>query len=136
MDLSLSSRVAGFGVPRGGGAAARAREFVRTTLVEWLFRGDHEAVVLLASELVANVLRHTASDPVLRLVCDARGVRVEAPDASPLLPRARESGPAGGWGLVVVDRLAARWGVDALPGGKVVWCEVDAEVGAEDDPAA
>ncbi|MDQ2583723.1 ATP-binding protein [Saccharothrix yanglingensis] len=136
VDLSLSARPAEFAVPRGPGAASGARDFVRGTLLRRGFRGDHEDVVLLASELVANVLRHTASEPVVRLVGDARSVRVEVFDASPLLPCTRVSGPSGGWGLVVVARLARRWGVDPRPDGKVVWFELDAEVGAEDDPAA
>jgi hypothetical protein len=30
----------------------------------------------------------------------------------------------GGWGLHIVDRLAASWGLETDDEGKTVWCEV------------
>lgn len=42
-------------------------------------------------------------------------------------PRARPKGDSsGGWGLVLVDRIAERWGVCPAPAGTCVWFEVAA----------
>jgi hypothetical protein len=49
-------------------------------------------------------------------------------DGSPVQPRVHAFAPtsATGRGLLLLDRLAKRWGVEADPvtGGKVVWFEV------------
>jgi anti-sigma regulatory factor (Ser/Thr protein kinase) len=85
---------------------------------------------LLVSELVTNSIRHGAIDaeqPV-RLTVRVAGdrVRVEVEDGGagfvppPEGPRPREE---SGWGLVLVDALAERWGVDR-DGATRVWFEV------------
>ncbi len=126
VDVSLSNPVAEFSAPAGRGAAALAREFVRRTLAEWKYRGNHEDAVLVVSELVTNTLRHTSGTPLLRLVGAARGLRIEVADDSTALPRLRPAGASGGWGVHLVQRLAVRWGAEPRPGGKVVWCEMPA----------
>jgi anti-sigma regulatory factor (Ser/Thr protein kinase) len=82
---------------------------------------------LLVSEMVSNSVRHaggTVSVDV-RLWLGRRSIRLEVEDRGPgfRLPRAapRES---GGWGLVIVDRLARRWGVRSGP-KTTVWLELD-----------
>lgn len=126
VDVSLSTSVAEFSAPAGRGAAALTRDFVRRTLVDWGYRGNHDDVVLVVSELVTNALRHAAGTPLLRLVGAGPGLRIEVADASPALPRSRPAGTSGGWGLTLVQRLTARWGADPRPDGKVVWCEMAA----------
>jgi anti-sigma regulatory factor (Ser/Thr protein kinase) len=88
-------------------------------------------VVLLISELVTNSVRHAgldASQPLqLSVQTDDELVRVAVRDPGPgFSPPPAPSDPAhvGGWGLVLVDQLAERWGVDHDGEGTVVWCEL------------
>lgn len=88
-------------------------------------------VVLVISELVTNSVRHAglnASEPVqLSVRVDGDTVRVAVRDPGPgFKPPAAPSDPAhvGGWGLVLVDQLAEKWGVDHDGAANVVWCEL------------
>jgi anti-sigma regulatory factor (Ser/Thr protein kinase) len=119
-------------LPEDYGSPALAREFTQQALHRWQYRGRHDDVILIVSELVANALVHGHGAPVLRLCAtpspdgqQAAGIRVEVSDDSPVLPAVRGPGPVGGLGLRLVERLGAGWG--AAPrreGGKVVWCEL------------
>ncbi|QQQ80108.1 ATP-binding protein [Saccharothrix sp. 6-C] len=120
----MSGPVAEFSAPVDRGAAGLARDFVRKTLTDLGYLGDHSDVVLVVSELVSNALRHTATIPVVRLAGDALRLRVEVEDGSPVLPRTRLSATVGGWGLQLVQQLTTAWGTTPDPGGKVVWCEM------------
>jgi anti-sigma regulatory factor (Ser/Thr protein kinase) len=88
-------------------------------------------VVLVISELVTNSVRHAgldATEPVQRSV-RVRGdtVRVAVRDPGPgFVPPAAPQDPAhvGGWGLVLVEQLATRWGVEHDGEANVVWCEL------------
>lgn len=83
---------------------------------------------LLVSELVTNGIRygsHGPDDHINLRVRVARKIRVEVEDPGPGFvpeqpPHHRGS---GGWGLVLVDRLADRWGV-ARRGNATVWAEM------------
>jgi anti-sigma regulatory factor (Ser/Thr protein kinase) len=87
---------------------------------------------LLTSELVSNAVKHGSSDPhesilvsahcvddtVCVMVCDEGGGGFEErpPQGDPLVP--------GGNGLLLVDTLASRWGVE--PGNPTcVWFEAE-----------
>jgi anti-sigma regulatory factor (Ser/Thr protein kinase) len=125
-------------LPEDYGSPARARDFTAQTLSRWGYRGRHDDVILVVSELVANALVHGYGGPVLRLRAapDADppiGIRVEVRDDSPVMPAVRGPGPAGGLGLKLIERLAAGWGAAHRDGGKVVWCELAPEFDA--DPA-
>lgn len=124
VDLSVSGPVAEFSPPVDRGAAGLARDFVRKTLLDLGYRGDHSDAVLVVSELVCNALRHTATIPVIRLAGDVRRLRIEVQDGSPVLPRPRLSATVGGWGLQLVQQLTTAWGASPERGGKVVWCEM------------
>ncbi|MEU4745526.1 ATP-binding protein [Actinosynnema sp. NPDC023658] len=124
MDLSVSGSVVEFSAPVDRGAAGLARDFVRKTLVDLGYSGDHSDVVLVVSELVTNALRHTATSPVLRLLGDGGRLRIEVADGSVVLPRPRLAATSGGWGLQLVQRLSETWGAYAERGSKVVWCEM------------
>jgi anti-sigma regulatory factor (Ser/Thr protein kinase) len=104
-------------IPSGPGAPALARMLVS----EWLDgRGAarlHDDVRLLVSELVANSVRHAgrpAGTPVRVRAAAVDGVvRVEVHDHGHGWVRRRSAdGRAGGFGLCLVERLAARWGVN------------------------
>jgi anti-sigma regulatory factor (Ser/Thr protein kinase) len=88
-------------------------------------------VVLVISELVTNSVRHAgldASEPVqLSVRIEGDRIRVAVRDPGPgFKPPAAPSDPAhvGGWGLVLVDQLAEKWGVDHDGEANVVWCEL------------
>ena len=90
-----------------------------------------DPVVLVANELVANAIVHANSAPVLSLAATGSELVLRVDDESPELPVARAAGPddLGGRGLVVVDALVDRWGIDTRPGGKSVWAAFAATVG-------
>lgn len=107
-------------------APGEARRFVRdllgTTAADLL-----ATVELLVSELVTNAVVHAVSKPELAVRLAPRTVRVEVFDDAPLLPHRRtpDALKPGGRGLVLLDQLSSRWGIDAHDDGKVVWFEVD-----------
>ena len=85
-------------------------------------------VRLLVSELVTNAVRHAGGDAV-RLVVALQGsrLRIEVHDPGrgfTLKPPPEDPMRASGWGLVLVEELADRWGVDHSPRTRV-WFEMD-----------
>ncbi|MCK2219136.1 ATP-binding protein [Actinomadura sp. ATCC 31491] len=117
-----------------------ARRLAQDVLSACGYRGRREDVLLVVSELVTNAILHGDGPPVLRISGDADRLRVEVSDDGPGLPELREPGPSSGWGLHVVRLLAASWGITGEradgdgeggaegKGGKVVWCELAADV--------
>ena len=88
-------------------------------------------VVLLISELVTNSVRHAGLDATqplqLSVVTSGDAVRVAVRDPGPgFRPPPPPPNPAhvGGWGLVLVDQLAEKWGVEHDGEANVVWCEL------------
>ena len=89
-------------------------------------------IALLVSELVTNSVRHggAGEDDRLELAALREGdrLRVEVTDWGPGFTRdARPRRPpdaVGGWGLVLVERLADRWGVEHDGDATVVWFEL------------
>jgi anti-sigma regulatory factor (Ser/Thr protein kinase) len=94
-------------------------------------RGD---VLLLVTELVANAVLHGGAGPDqcvrVELRRRRRAVRVEVVDPGGHFARVRPrpiTDAPGGWGLVLVERIAARWGVGHHASGTCVWFEVETE---------
>jgi anti-sigma regulatory factor (Ser/Thr protein kinase) len=109
-------------------SAAEARRFVVERLREWNCAHIADAVVLLTSELVTNAVQHAGTDIGLVVSCFDNTIRVEiddhAVDAPVPHPRAQDVPTAHG--LLLVDMMSGRWGVDRHSTGKTVWFEVPA----------
>ena len=127
----------------GGVSAPRyARRAVREELAGALPKRTLADVELLVSELATNSVRHAgcgeADEISLEAAVEADRVLVCLSDAGegfePHTPRPTPNGSSGGFGLVLLDRLSDRWGVQK-EGGFSVWFEVQRDrlpFGADD----
>ncbi|MFJ9776164.1 ATP-binding protein [Kitasatospora sp. NPDC101157] len=107
-------------------------DFIRRTLAGWGLlghgprRGLLDDVLQVTTELLANACVYGRG--IRELVLEHRlGVlRVEVSDHSPAPPHRRTPtfGYPGGYGLLVVERLATCWGTTADTAGKRVWAEL------------
>jgi anti-sigma regulatory factor (Ser/Thr protein kinase) len=123
-------------LPVTGPAASRARAFTRDALGHWDLAEFEETAVLLVSEMVGNVVRHARScEPGLRLRLrdDPCWLRIEVFDTDPGMPRTPAEGDESGFGFVLIEALAARWGAHQAPGGKTVWAELVTRTNAAPD---
>ena len=122
-------------------AASYARSLVRDSLAG-VPAESLETLLLLTSELVGNAVRHGSGPVRLRLDSRPPGmpfrIRVGVADADPRPPRraptreplegrevAEDFPPESGRGVLLLDALASRWGVEDEPPGKQVWFELD-----------
>ena len=84
-------------------------------------------VVLLTSELVTNAVRHGGEPIELKLAIEGPTARVAVCDGgSDGLPALRACGDDGGYGLHLVQAIAARWGLGER--SHEVWFEIDLDV--------
>jgi anti-sigma regulatory factor (Ser/Thr protein kinase) len=105
------------------GAPAKARRWLRGALGPLVSDSALDCLLLAANELVTNAVIHARTAFVVTVRPLEGGARVEVLDANPRPPQ-REDVPPGatsGRGLAMIDGLGLTWGVDAAPGGKVVW---------------
>ncbi|SDS16649.1 ATP-binding protein [Actinoplanes derwentensis] len=107
-------------------ACRQVRGLVAQTCAAWQRSDSTATAALIATELVANVVRHarTTMDFTLRLR-DGR-VILAVRDHSRRMPRTLDPDvtDAGGRGLRLVDDLADAWGVLPVTDGKVVWSQL------------
>jgi anti-sigma regulatory factor (Ser/Thr protein kinase) len=108
---------------------AAARQQLRELLHDWSDEDQVDSAVLMTSEMLTNVLVHTDGDALL--VAEVTGgpprrLRAEVADASDDLPHKRHPGElaSSGRGLVLMELLADRWGVDPRGEGKSIWFEL------------
>jgi anti-sigma regulatory factor (Ser/Thr protein kinase) len=116
------------GTARSAPSAAR---HALTTVRPKLGESRYRVCELLVSELVTNVVRHSAgdgsgpaSDMRVRVYPDR--VRVEVRDEGPGFTPSdaeAESDPGSGWGLFLVDELADEWGIES-GSQNCVWFEL------------
>ena len=102
---------------------ARAR--VRSLVADWPPECTATLQVLV-DELVTNAVLHARSETRVEMEIDGSRLRVAVHDASPVVPRLRRYTPEAvtGRGLLLVDRIADRWGVEPDGDGKAVWFEL------------
>jgi two-component sensor histidine kinase len=85
-------------------------------------------VLVVVAELVSNAVQH-ASGAGMRVTVTRTGeqhVRLAVIDRSRQRPRVQppQSDLERGRGMLLVAGLAQEWGVDVLPGGKIVWADL------------
>ena len=117
----------------GGGrrAASEARDRLAATDLE-LAPTVRRDLLLLLTELITNAVRHGGASSgqrvAVRLARSPRAIRVCVTDPGRGFAwRGRDpGGPAasGGFGLVLVDRLASRWGIEPREDSTTVWFEL------------
>jgi anti-anti-sigma regulatory factor len=104
------------------------RAWVTLKLLEW----SHDDLIPIAkvvvTELVTNVLVHTASEPVVRLEATNAKVTIAVEDDCPkpaVLPDVTKHGVLSG--LHIVSAMSRGWGSLPTPTGKAVWATICAE---------
>ena len=90
---------------------------------------SRESALLVASELVSNVVFHAQGPGVLQAWRHGGALRVEVTDHSPLgipTPRPMSTSESHGRGLRLVEALSRAWGVrvDRGQSTKTVWADV------------
>jgi serine/threonine-protein kinase RsbW len=117
-------------LPAAANAVRLARRATGNALAAWQLGHLEETAVLLVSELVTNAVLHARDTDVIALELQAAGtwLRIEVQDADPSWPQPRDPADCdeSGFGFVLVDSLAGKWGVRETPAGKAVWAELGA----------
>ncbi len=125
MDIANS---AGMSLPPSFASAARARRFAARHLHEWGCDELTEDARLIVSELVTNMVRHAPHGGYLKLMAGPDRVRITMTDHGDGDIAARRPDPhaASGRGLLIVQEVAAAWGVEQGPDdrGHTVWCDL------------
>lgn len=117
---------------------AEARAELQGLLFDWAHEDDVHTVLLLASEMLGNVLVHTEQAAVMRATVTgppgSRSLRLEVTDRSNDTPHLRSPGElsSSGRGLLLLDALSHGWGVRPEPEGKTVWFELGEDGPPED----
>jgi anti-sigma regulatory factor (Ser/Thr protein kinase) len=132
--LSSGDQRIRFAIAGGPQAPERARAWLEHR-VAWLSEDARQQLLLLSSELVNNAVRHGGAGKGeligVAIWATRDGVGVEVSDAGPgFTPHTRQAriDEPGGWGLVLVERMAARWGV-VRDRRTRVWFELAAQAG-------
>ncbi|MFJ6462208.1 SpoIIE family protein phosphatase [Streptomyces sp. NPDC091387] len=110
-----------------GEGLAEARAELKALLHDWARPDQVDTAVLLATELLGNVLVHTDQDGSLTASVTGqtgrRRLLVEVMDRGDELPHQRTPVElaSSGRGLLLLDILADQWGVRPEPEGKTAW---------------
>jgi anti-sigma regulatory factor (Ser/Thr protein kinase) len=110
-------------------AARMARQATHRALEAWSIAHLQDDADLVVSELVSNAVRHGSgrrAEITLRLKVANGRLRVEVHDINPTMPvpRTPTAMDESGYGFVIVDALAVKWGVQDAEIGKAVWAEL------------
>jgi anti-sigma regulatory factor (Ser/Thr protein kinase) len=113
-------------------SAGRARRWAEAHLTAWHLDALVDDALLVLSELIANAGLHGRGQIVVALALLPDGLRIEVcdeGDGTVLIVEGPVDRPSGR-GMVIVDRLSDRWGVDAADDGTAVWAELHGVSGA------
>ena len=121
-------------LPTAAAAVRLARRATRDALAAWSLSRLEETAVLLVSELVTNAVRHATDvgTVTLELTSEGTWLRIDVQDADARWPQPRtpDDCDESGFGFVLVDALASKWGVRQTAAGKAVWAELHASASA------
>ena len=110
-------------------SARLARRVARTVLAAWQLPDTQETAVLLLSELVRNAIQHARATDTIEVELEAvkSCLRIEIANQDPRWPQPRTSDESGesGFGFLLLDALASRWGVRQTAAGKTLWAELE-----------
>jgi len=116
------------------------RHTTRVVLSAWRLPSLEENAVLVVSELLTNAIRHARDTDAIELDLHATRacLRIEIQDRDRQWPRPRVVNELSesGFGFVLIDALAAKWGVRETETGKAVWAELDIQPGSGPGQAA
>ncbi|MEU9799610.1 ATP-binding protein [Streptomyces sp. NPDC051000] len=105
-----------------GLTSEEARRIARQVLASQATEALVDDVLMVVSELVSNAVRHAGGVTGFSVRCDTGAVVVEVADASATHPRSPGTSAEvpGGFGWLLVNRLAERTEVRSRPGGKTI----------------
>jgi anti-sigma regulatory factor (Ser/Thr protein kinase) len=111
-------------------SAADARRFGREALAELGLTQAEDRVLVVLGEMAVNAILHGRTEYRVLVSCPrVRTARVEVHDRNPEPPRRKTSVSRDpltyARGVLLIDSLADRWGVETTSEGKMVWAEVD-----------
>jgi anti-sigma regulatory factor (Ser/Thr protein kinase) len=127
------ARVFGFNLHAGPLAATEARHALMAAEYS-LGAEERQPMLLLLTELVTNAIRHGAANErpngvaVKVVECDRGvGAAVTNPGEGFAWSGRESDDPLepGGFGLVLVDTMSSRWGIQRQAGNTTVWFELD-----------
>ena len=114
-------------MPPAAGCLAELRRWARSWMDEHPTDGvDPDSVVLSMTELVTNSIRHGAGPVDVQFNGDSDNLVLIVSDCGAKMPHRVQASPGSenGRGILILESLATRWGVQPEPGGgKTVWCE-------------
>ncbi|MCC5953112.1 MAG: ATP-binding protein [Acidimicrobiia bacterium] len=110
----------------GTSSVSAARRWVRRLLSDWDCDDLGPDAELVVSELAANAVEHEGSDLEIDVRLVADGVRISVSDRGhgDVTPVDGAHDRPAGRGLLIVEHVAERWGVDHHDRGKTVWAEL------------
>ncbi|VBA61191.1 STAS domain-containing protein [Mycobacterium attenuatum] len=106
-----------------------SRQLVREWLTSWSKPGLIPVALVVVNVFVENVLKHTSSEPVVRVFSDGPAATIAVSDGS-TAPAMRLKSPPKGIdvsGLAIVDALCRAWGSTPTSSGKTVWAIIGPE---------
>jgi anti-sigma regulatory factor (Ser/Thr protein kinase) len=108
-------------------SAREARAFVRMALEKRVSPESLQDLLLLASEMVSNVIRHARTPLTLSVETHRTFVRLTVTDGA--LPFEASAPPTdeaeSGRGIGIIASVSRKWGIGDTPIGKSIWAEVD-----------
>jgi hypothetical protein len=124
VGVTAPDAIATWGLSADPQAAGTARQHVRDQLTAWRLEELTTTTEMIASELVANVVRH-AKGPVRLRLLRSQNLVCEVSDGSLTTPRIRRTSwsDEGGRGLQLIAALCDRWGTRQMTTGKAIWTE-------------